>query len=498
LALVASASEQGVGTGAEAVPPATENANGNSAGEQLEYDERNLISEIQLQFARGEFDAGQEQLKAAIEQHPDSSRLKSLHQFAYIRLRSAGRMEEAFEHLKAYVDYEMTATAKNGRYWESFPLRLGMLVAFANQLGGPERATGLLDEFVKRAEELEGANGQLLQGVDAQRAIHLARMGRTDEARAIVDAQVTAADEALAQAGDDANSILRKATALSNRLALESATQGGDPNAARTELLDFLLAQSQEHPDARAVVGRFQSEHLKAARTLARTDPDAAEALLNRIENLSRDYSAEDSENGSQAAGSRLLIANDSPIAAIRAQIEKSRKMLALVGSPAAYPENVDGWVNGDAQTPESLKGKVVLLDFFAVWCGPCIATFPHLREWHDEFADQGLQIIGVSNYYQYGWDEAAGRASRQADLEPEAERAAMEQFVKHHELRHTIAYVTGRELQDFYVVSGIPHAVVIDRQGKVRLFRIGSGEQNAADLKRAIEDCLAESAPSQ
>ena len=58
--------------------------------------------------------------------------------------------------------------------------------------------------------------------------------------------------------------------------------------------------------------------------------------------------------------------------------------------------------------------------------------------------------------------------------------------------------YVTGRELQDFYVVSGIPHAVLIDRQGKVRLVRIGSGDQNAADLRRAIEECLAESATSQ
>ena len=64
--------------------------------------------------------------------------------------------------------------------------------------------------------------------------------------------------------------------------------------------------------------------------------------------------------------------------------------------------------------------------------------------------------------------------------------------------LRHPIAYVTSRELHDFYAVSGIPHAVVIDRQGKVRLFRIGSGDKNAADLKQAIEECLAESASSQ
>jgi thiol-disulfide isomerase/thioredoxin len=160
------------------------------------------------------------------------------------------------------------------------------------------------------------------------------------------------------------------------------------------------------------------------------------------------------------------------------------------------YPDNADGWVNGEALTSDALKGKVVLLDFFAVWCGPCIATFPHLREWHDEYADKGLAIIGVTSYYKYGWDEEAGRPKRETELEPEAERAAMEHFVKHHELRHPIAYVSDRELQEHYVVSGIPHAVVIDRHGKIRLFRIGSGEANAADLKKAIEESLAESPP--
>jgi thiol-disulfide isomerase/thioredoxin len=172
--------------------------------------------------------------------------------------------------------------------------------------------------------------------------------------------------------------------------------------------------------------------------------------------------------------------------------------MLALIGSPAAYPENVDGWVNGEPLTPDALKGKVVLLDFFAVWCGPCIATFPHLRDWHDEYAEKGLAIIGVTDYYEYGWDEEAGRPKQESEIEPEAERAAMEQFVKHHELRHPIAFVTDRQLQEHYLVSGIPHAVVIDRQGKVRLFRIGSGEANAADLKKAIEDSLNETPPTE
>ena len=106
-------------------------------------------------------------------------------------------------------------------------------------------------------------------------------------------------------------------------------------------------------------------------------------------------------------------------------------------------------------------------------------------------------QIIGVTNYYKYGWDETAADRSGEPEIEPEAERDAMEHFIKHHELRHPMAYVTDRQLQEHYVVSGIPHAVLIDRQGKVRLFRIGSGEANAADLEKAIKECLDESPPA-
>ena len=65
------------------------------------------------------------------------------------------------------------------------------------------------------------------------------------------------------------------------------------------------------------------------------------------------------------------------------------------------------------SQLLNQYKGQVVLLDFWAVWCGPCIATFPHLREWQEKYSARGLVIIGMTRHYNYEWNAQTSRASR-------------------------------------------------------------------------------------
>src|SRR5438067_2346421 len=78
----------------------------------------------------------------------------------------------------------------------------------------------------------------------------------------------------------------------------------------------------------------------------------------------------------------------------------------ALLDKPAPEITGEFG-LNGKAVKLSDLKGKVVLVDFWAVWCGPCIATFPHLREWNKEYKDKGLEILGVTSYYEkFGFDK--------------------------------------------------------------------------------------------
>jgi thiol-disulfide isomerase/thioredoxin len=70
--------------------------------------------------------------------------------------------------------------------------------------------------------------------------------------------------------------------------------------------------------------------------------------------------------------------------------------LLRLQGGPAPELTQIKGWLNGGPVTLEKLRGKVVILDFWAHWCGPCITSMPKLIELHDTFKGQDVVIIGV------------------------------------------------------------------------------------------------------
>src|SRR3954463_4215084 len=66
----------------------------------------------------------------------------------------------------------------------------------------------------------------------------------------------------------------------------------------------------------------------------------------------------------------------------------------ALEGKPMPALD-LTGWVNGQVK-PEDMKGKVVVVDFYATWCRPCMAAIPHNNELLKKYKDKGLVIVGV------------------------------------------------------------------------------------------------------
>jgi len=186
--------------------------------------------------------------------------------------------------------------------------------------------------------------------------------------------------------------------------------------------------------------------------------------------------------------------------------------LLALVGSAPAQKEDphaaligkaapdfkADFALNGKVQNLADLKGKVVLLDFWAVWCGPCVATFPHLRDWTSNYKDKGLVIVGVTGYYErFGFDKEKGKLTKATDkLTKEQEQDMLKDFAAHHKLGHLLLSLGKEEKQKLYEdykVTGIPTAVVIDRKGVVRLVKVGSGEENAKSIEAEIKKLIAE-----
>ena len=141
-------------------------------------------------------------------------------------------------------------------------------------------------------------------------------------------------------------------------------------------------------------------------------------------------------------------------------------------------------WIDQKPVKLADLRGQVVLLDFWATWCGPCIAAFPHLNEWNTKYRDRGLVIIGLTKYYGSG----EGR-----EMLPPEEFTFLEKFKKEHGLSYGVAVAEGSENISNYAITGIPTAVLIDRKGKVRLVTTGTGAGSETQIAATIEKLLQE-----
>jgi len=171
--------------------------------------------------------------------------------------------------------------------------------------------------------------------------------------------------------------------------------------------------------------------------------------------------------------------------------IQGKLNLFKLVGSKA--PElGISEWIDGKPMTWKSWQGKVVLLDFWAPWCGPCRVMFPHLKKLYSDYHDKGLEIIGVTRYY--GYFNQLGQNLR--GVPPAEELAWIKKFKMHHEIPFPYAVADGEDAmknQAGYGVSGIPHMVLVDKKGIVRLYAIGSGAASEEKLSLGIAELIAE-----
>jgi len=127
--------------------------------------------------------------------------------------------------------------------------------------------------------------------------------------------------------------------------------------------------------------------------------------------------------------------------------------------------------LDGKEVTLGSLKGKVVLLDFWATWCGPCKAAMPTMQKLHDEYKDKGVVVLGVNTWEQ----------------KPDAAR----DYIAKKKFTYG-CLLKGDDLAKAYGISGIPTLVVIGKDGTIAEIEVGLADPTGAGLRKAIEAALA------
>jgi peroxiredoxin len=140
--------------------------------------------------------------------------------------------------------------------------------------------------------------------------------------------------------------------------------------------------------------------------------------------------------------------------------------------APAARPAAPDGALrdlDGRVVRLADHRGKVVLVDFWATWCGPCRRELPHLKALQQRFGKQGLVVLGISVDHQ-GQDRVRS-------------------FVKRNGVTWPTLLADATVLADYGDVRAIPTKFVIDRQGRVAGRMLGYAAEK--DLEAAIRPLL-------
>ena len=139
---------------------------------------------------------------------------------------------------------------------------------------------------------------------------------------------------------------------------------------------------------------------------------------------------------------------------------------------PALAPEFSLMTLTGEEMSLAKNKGKILLIDFWATWCGPCRESIPHLVYLHKTYREQGLEVVGLSM--------------------DKGDPKAVDHFSKSLDIPYPIA-IAPEEIARAYGVNGLPTTVLIDREGKIREKIVGFNTAIAKKIESRVVELISE-----
>jgi peroxiredoxin len=125
----------------------------------------------------------------------------------------------------------------------------------------------------------------------------------------------------------------------------------------------------------------------------------------------------------------------------------KAMQMVAQLVPGKEFPDFKATDVNGKPASLARLKGKVVLIDFWATWCGPCVGEIPHIKAAYKKYQKKGFEVIGISG---------------------DRQKSTLEGFIKSNEIPWQQVFDDGGTINMTYGVTSIPTTYLVDGEGKI------------------------------